>query len=118
MYKKIYPIAYYPSVTDTPVSANTFDDLLSGNFKNSIQFDIKPYKGMIVYVNNESKCYLLTENDITKPQNWMHIGEFNFIKKEKENMKNIITKKAIEMYPDSTQNALQFRKKVILYFYI
>ena len=109
MYKKIYPIAYYPSVTDTVISANTFDDLLSGNFKNSLQFEIKPYKGMIVCVNNESKIYLLNEEDITKPQNWMHIGNFNLIKKQKENMKNIITKKATEMYPAGTQNALQFR---------
>lgn len=79
--RKIYPIDYYPSPTDTVISANTFDDLLSGNFKNSLQFEIKPYKGLIVCVNNESKIYLLNEEDITKPQNWMHIGKFNFIKK-------------------------------------
>lgn len=79
--RKIYPIDYYPSPTDTVISANTFDDLLSGNFKNSLHLNVKPYKGMIVCVNNESKIYLLNEEDITKPQNWMHIGNFNFIKK-------------------------------------
>ena len=81
MYRKIYPIDYYPSPTDTAFSANTFDDLLSGKFKNIFHINVKPYKGMIVCVNNELKIYLLTEEDITKPQNWMHIGDFNFIKK-------------------------------------
>ena len=82
--RKIYPIDYYPSPTDTVFSANTFNDLLYGNFKNSLHLiNIKPYKGMIVCVKNELKIYLLTEEDITKSQNWMHIGEFNFIKKEK-----------------------------------
>lgn len=79
--RKFYPIDYYPSPTDIAFSANTFDDLLSGNFKNSLQFDVKLYKRMIVCVNNELKIYLLTEEDITKPQNWIYIGDFNFIKK-------------------------------------
>lgn len=82
MYMRIfYPIDYYPSPTDTVFSANTFNDLLYGNFKNNLLLNVKPYKGMIVCVNSDLKIYLLTKEDITKPQNWMHIGNFNFIKK-------------------------------------
>ena len=44
MYKRIfYPLNFYPSPTDTVFIANTFNDLLYGNVKNSLLLKIKPY---------------------------------------------------------------------------
>lgn len=56
-------------------SANTFDDLLLGKINNIYGENVKPYKGMWVVLKFKFEIYLLTENDISKPQNWMLIGK-------------------------------------------
>lgn len=57
-------------------SADTFDNLLLGKIYNIYGKKIKPYKGMWVVVRfNKFEIYLLTENDISKSQNWMLIGK-------------------------------------------
>ena len=60
---------------DNAYLANTFDDLLSGKIYNIYGEKIEPYKGMIVIVKfSEFKLYLLKENEISNPENWMLIG--------------------------------------------
>lgn len=56
-------------------SVNTFDDLLLGKIYNIFGEKVEPYKGMWVVVKSKFEIYLLKENDISKPQNWMLIGK-------------------------------------------
>lgn len=64
-----------PPKNDNAYLANTFDDLLSGKIYNIYGEKVEPYKGMTVIVKfSEFKLYLLTENEISNPENWMLIG--------------------------------------------
>ena len=55
--------------------ANTFDDLLLGKIHNIYGAKVESYKGRIVVVKiSEFKHYLLKENEISNPENWMLIG--------------------------------------------
>lgn len=56
-------------------SVKTFDDLLLGRVYNIYGEKVEPYKGMLVVVKFKFEIYLLTENDISKPQNWLLIGK-------------------------------------------
>jgi hypothetical protein len=65
-----------PPKNNNAYLANTFDDLLLGKFYNIYGEKVEPYKGMIVIVKfSKFKLYLLKENEISKPENWMLIGE-------------------------------------------
>ena len=55
--------------------ANTFDDLLLGKIHNIYGEKVEPYKGMLVVVRLKFEVYLLKENEISKPENWMLIGK-------------------------------------------
>lgn len=68
---------YYrqPPKNDNVSWTNTFNDLLLGEIYNIYGEKVEPYKGMIVVVKfSEFKIYLLKENEISNPENWMLIG--------------------------------------------
>lgn len=55
--------------------ANTFNDLLLGEIYNMYYGKVEPYKGMIVIVKfGKFEIFLLKENEISNPENWMLIG--------------------------------------------
>ena len=56
-------------------SANTFDDLSLGKIHDIYGKKVEPYKGMLVVVRLKFEVYLLKENEISKPENWMLIGK-------------------------------------------
>ena len=67
---------HQPTKINNVYSAKTFDDLLLGKIYNIFGEKVKSYKGMWVVVKfNKFEIYLLKENDISKPQNWMLIGK-------------------------------------------
>lgn len=78
---------YYPQTQkkNNVYMVNTFDDLLLGKIYNIYGEKVEPYKGMWVVVKfDKFEIYLLTENEISKSQNWMLIGkctEYNSFKK-------------------------------------
>ena len=55
--------------------ANTFDDLLLGKIYDIYGEKVEPYKGMWIVVKFKFEVYLLTENEISNPENWMLIGK-------------------------------------------
>lgn len=75
MIKRLRKKYYSQPKNNNVYSTNTFDDLLSGKIYNIYGEKVEPYKGMWVVVKLKFEIYLLTENDISKPQNWMLIGK-------------------------------------------
>lgn len=70
--RKYYP---QPQKKNNVYMANTFNDLLLGKIHNIYGGNVEPYKGMWVVVKFKFEIYLLTEDDISKSQNWMLIGK-------------------------------------------
>ena len=66
---------YYPQPKNAVYWVKTFDDLLLGKIYDIFGEKVESYKGMWVVVKFKFEVYLLTENDISKPQNWMLIGK-------------------------------------------